>query len=384
MKVLHYCNFFSPVSQTFIYDVIIQLDSMGVSDTIVANKLLNQTDRPHSSTLELPVFKENIAEKIINRSLDKLGFSGYDWQELKESSRRDHLKKIIQQTQPDVVHAHFGPQGYLIVPVTRVLGISLVVSFHGFDAFRLPKEDGWPERLSEIFQGATIITVVSGIMRDHLIKLGCPPEKLRIIHVGKKLAHYSFSTRERKIINFISIGRLTEKKGHLDTVNAFLKLNSRFPDLSLKIIGEGELMETLLRVIEANKLEHKIQLLGSMNHQEAIRHLEDADAFILCSKVAANGDQEGIPTVLMEAQAMGLPCISTLHSGIPEVIPAENHWMLAEEASVDSIADKIEKLVLSTPEEVLRATYLGHEKVKLEFNLEIEVNKLKELYDSIL
>lgn len=385
MKVLHYCNFFSPVSQTFIYDVILQLDLIEVENIVVANKLVNNTDRPYSNKLELPAFKQNLVGKVKHKLLDQLGIGGHDWETLSDQAKTVGLKEVIIAQKPDLVHAHFGPQGYLAFPATESLGVKLVVSFHGFDAFRLPNEKGWKEKLSRLFKSAALITVVSRLMKDHLIALGCPAEKLKVIHVGKKLDHYPFKQRGTEgIKNFISIGRLTEKKGHIDCVEAFLKLKDSHPELTLKIIGEGELTEQLQNFVRTNSLSDRIKLLGSISHKETIAHLESADAFILCSKTAANGDQEGIPTVLMESQALGLPSISTLHSGIPEAFPIENQWLLAEENNISSIAEKIKALVCADQALVENTIKLGRDKVIAEFNLETEVNKLKKLYQGVL
>jgi colanic acid/amylovoran biosynthesis glycosyltransferase len=385
MKVLHYCNFFSPVSQTFIYDVVLQLDLMGVENIVVANKLVNNSDRPYANKLELPSIKQDIFGKVKHKLLNRLGLKGHDWETLNDQAKTACLKKVIVSQKPDLVHAHFGPQGYLAFPATQSLGVKLVVSFHGFDAFRLPNEKGWKARLLQLFKSAALVTVVSNLMKNHLITLGCPPEKLSVIHVGKKLDHYPFKQRGTDgIKNFISIGRLTEKKGHIDCVEAFLQLKNSHPELTLKIIGEGELLEPLQNFVHTNNLSERIKLLGGVSHKETINHLESADAFILCSKTAENGDQEGIPTVLMESQALGLPSISTLHSGIPEAFPMENQWLLAEENNVSSIAAKIDALVNADKALVENTIKLGRQKVMAEFNLETEVNKLKKLYQGLL
>lgn len=382
MKVLHYCHLFSPLSQTFIYDVVIQLDEMGVEQVIVANKLLNEADRPFERTIQLPKLKETLFEKVLHNVQGKIGLSGHTWEERNDKSKQAALLNCLVDEKPDIVHAHFGPQGFFSLPATLLAKIPLVVSFHGFDAFRIPKENGGLEKLTRLFKDVTWITVVSELMKNHLIGLGCPADKLRVIHVGKKIAAYPFAKREHKIIKkFLSIGRLTDKKGHEDCIKAFLKLRSDFPDLTLDIIGEGELDNKLNELIIKNELS-QVRLLGSISHQETVAHLKNADAFILCSKTASDGDQEGIPTVLMEAQAMGIPCISTFHSGIPEVIPSENQWMLAEEGNINSIAGKIRELVNTSSEVLINATQLGREKVSEEFNLETEVNKLKELYEA--
>jgi colanic acid/amylovoran biosynthesis glycosyltransferase len=85
----------------------------------------------------------------------------------------------------------------------------------------------------------------------------------------------------------------------------------------------------------------------------------------------------------MEAQALGLPCVSTRHSGIPEVLPEENHWLLAEEGNIDQIADCIRKLTACSTEQLETISRAGRDKVESDFNLALEVKKLIEVYENI-
>jgi colanic acid/amylovoran biosynthesis glycosyltransferase len=385
MKIIHYCKLFSPVSQTFIYDVIVQLNKLGESNIVLTNKIVNQIDRPLSDVYELPSFEESLFERVFRKLLFKIGFAKYDWQIVHDNFIRRNIAALLRIHKPDVIHAHFGPQGYLIQPVANMLGIPLVVSFHGFDAYRLPKEQGGVEQLLTIFQSATMVTVVSQVMKMQLIKLGCHLDKIVVIHVGKKIEDYTFkSSFSKNITRFLSIGRLSEKKGHDDAIKAFARLSAKIPDLHFDIIGDGELKESLNILIQDLQLSEKVKLLGSLNHEETKKKLFNSDVFILCSKTAKDGDQEGIPTVLMEAQAIGLPCISTFHSGIPEVIPLENAWMLAEEGDVEAIAKNMENLIYATNEILNTSALLGRIKINDEFNLVIEVQKIRTLYKSMI
>jgi len=386
MKVLQFCRQFSPVSQTFIYDVVLQLDEIKVNNVIVTNVVVNEKERPYSKDkiLVLPKIKQNPLKKILLQSLSKIRLYDYDWYDENITIKTEHLVKIIKKEQPLVIHAHFSNTGYEILSAAQRCKVPLVVSFHGFDAFQLSRDELWMNRLSKVFSGASAITVVSQLMKDFLINLGCEESKLKIIHVGKKIEHYEFQKREHsKINNFISIGRLTEKKGHEDCITAFSKAVKKHPNLTLTIIGDGELKGVLLKQVKDLRLENNVKLVGEVTHDITKKYLSDADAFILCSKVAKNGDQEGIPTVLMEAQALGLPCITTFHSGIPEVIPVDNHWMMAKEGDADEIALRIEALINSDSHTIRNAVLLGRNKVISDFNLETEVEKLRKLYISL-
>jgi colanic acid/amylovoran biosynthesis glycosyltransferase len=385
MKVLHYCDAFSTLSQTFIYDVIIELDRIQVENVVVTGRILNSADRPYEKVIKLPVLWIDVAKKILKKGFEQIGILRLDWKEESISLKRKGLLKVAREQDPDIIHAHFGTHGSVILPVAKELNVPLVVSFHGFDAFLLPNIPGWIEKLKDLFIGASLITVVSELMKHQLINLGCPPEKLHVIHVGKKISDYKFKgILKLPILNFISIGRLAEKKGHEDTIRAFCKLIKIYPSLHLDIIGEGELKERLVKLIKSLDLEQHVTLLGSKSHPQTKRYLAAADAFILCSRTSSNGDMEGVPTVLMEAQCMGLPCITTFHSGIPEVVPMSNYWTLAKEGNVDSIVSKIKDLLNCPKERLEDAILAGRAKIELEFNLNTEVKKLKQLFKTLI
>jgi colanic acid/amylovoran biosynthesis glycosyltransferase len=247
----------------------------------------------------------------------------------------------------------------------------------------LPNEQGWKGKLSALFAEAGMVTVVSEMMYKQLISLGCPAAKLRLIHVGKRLNDYPFKLKDsHRIQKFISVGRLQDKKGFRDCIQAFQLLSQKYPGLSLKIIGTGSQEQELRRLIPDR--DQQISFLGALSHEDTKKHIAASDAFILCSKTGADGDKEGIPVVLMEAMAMGLPCVSTKHSGIPEVIPDECHWLLAEEGNAADIAVKIEQLINSPASELAKLIEVGRKKIEREFNLETEVAKLKTIYSAII
>ena len=383
MKVVHYCDAFSLLSETFIYDCIIELERNGVHNNVFTNKIVNPQQRPFSKVNLLNRRGINVLSKIANKVIVKTGI--YDGRKLSFHYKRKELYTKLLKEKPDLIHAHYGPQGCIVLPVALKLKIPLVVSFHGFDAFKLPGLLFWKNELSKLFKSVQAITVVSKAMCQHLISLGCPPHKIYIIHVGKKLPDYPRRSREKDgIREFISIGRLVEKKGHLDCISAFEKTLENYPNLSLTIVGSGPQLQVLEKFVNDHSLQNSVKLVGDLDHDKARQLLYNSDAFILCSKTASDGDREGIPTVLMEAQAIGLPCISTTHSGIPEVIPEESHWLLAEENNITSIREKIEILLRSSNESLDFVISEGRKKIEEEFDVEIETKKLNELYLSQL
>ena len=111
------------------------------------------------------------------------------------------------------------------------------------------------------------------------------------------------------------------------------------------IAGDGPLKSNLEQIIKQLNLGHHVRLLGSVDHEQAIQLMRQSDILIAPSVTAMDGDQEGIPVVLMEALAMGLPVISTYHSGIPELIIDGKTGFLVNERDSAALADKLIALI---------------------------------------
>lgn len=372
MKVLHICSAFSPLSETFIYDYITELERQGIENHVLTFHRLNEQDRPFDRVYIVRI-KHDIVW-LIQRLIAQLskGPGRYF------SIQRRAMRKIIEQVNPDVIHAHFGPMGVLVAPLAKQLKIPLIVSFHGYDASSLIKEKFWVKEYQRLNSIVKFVTVVSNDMKLRLERFY--PNKIKVVHVGKRLADYSFIFDINTIKNFLSVGRLTEKKGYFDLIKAFSSVLQEYPYLSLDIIGDGHLKNELQKFIITSNTNNRINLLGPVQHERLIEYYMNSDAFILTSKTAPNGDMEGIPTVLIEAQFLGLPVISTKHSGIPEVIPDENHVFLAEEGNIEQIKQCIIRLINTEETELKEIIKRGRLKVENEFNLHIEVKKLINLY----
>lgn len=372
MKVLHIVDSFSPLSETFIYDYITELERQGVDNHVLTFNRVNEDDRPFSKVYTAKIKRDFIF--FVLRVIAHFNNKPNKWWAI----RHREIKKIVKKVKPDIIHAHFGPMGVLVSKIANNFHIPLIVSFHGYDASMLLRNDYWVKQYEKLNKCVKAITVISNNMTERLKMFDS--NKLNVIHVGKYITDYTYDRQINSVKNFISVGRLSEKKGHLDLINAFSLVVKEYDDISLTIIGEGHLREELIKLIKQKKLESKIKLLGSVRHKDVIEFYKKSDSFILTSKTASNGDMEGIPTVLMEAQAFLLPVISTRHSGIPECIPKENHKFLAEEGNIEQIKNCILNLIKTDKEELKKIVERGRKKIEKEFNLEIEVSKLIDIY----
>jgi glycosyltransferase involved in cell wall biosynthesis len=145
------------------------------------------------------------------------------------------------------------------------------------------------------------------------------------------------------------------------------------------IIGSGPQEELLRRLILELELTDWVELLGWLDQTQVRTYLEEATIFALPCVVAANGDQDGIPAVLMEAMAMAKPCVSTTVSGIPELIEPERSGLAVPEKDETALADALTRL-LDDPQLANRLGQAGQQKVHADFNLDTITDQLLHLF----
>ena len=141
--------------------------------------------------------------------------------------------------------------------------------------------------------------------------------------------------------------RLVEKKGIEYSIRGVAQLIGKFPQIKYTIAGEGTLKDNLQKLILELNAQNNIYLVGSKTQDEIVTLLNETQILLACSVTAANGDQEGIPVILMEALACGIPVLSTNHSGIAEIIHDNISGFLVAERNVDAITQKLEYMILN-------------------------------------
>lgn len=274
----------------------------------------------------------------------------------------------------DILHFHFGNIGNIGVYLKKggIRG-KLVTTFYGYDLSQFLNEnrDGV---FSRLFTEGDLFLPICSYFRDKLQSLACDPNKIIIHHVGIDLGKYRFKKRvlkDNQCARILSVGRLCEKKGFSYGLKAIKELVLKGKNISYTIVGGGPLYDKLQLQVKLLNLESVVTFSGPVDQDELIEHYSDSHIFLLPSITGEKGDQEGTPTVLLEAQAVGLPVISTFHSGIPEIVKNGFSGFLVEERDFKGIADKIE-LLLNNHEELERMGKEGRKLVKKSF----DINKL--------
>ena len=384
MRVAHYCQAFSQLSETAIYTWTTELQRQGVDGHVVTHERLNADQRPFPSVRVVPRPRVTDFDRLGWHLLETIGSKSEagSW----TTTLQKRLTKALASVGPEVVHAHFGNDAWLALPAVAAVGAPLVVTFHGYDISELMEDEVWRRRYrDDLWPAASFVTVLSEEMREAAQRYGCPEEKIRIVRVGRPIDEMPVREHEPEgRFTLVSIGRLSAKKGHEDTVHAIARLVAEGRSPLLRIFGGGEMQDQLRDLVEQLRLGDCVRLEGACPNDTVLEALRNAHGFVLCSKTAPNGDREGTPNVFVEAQGMGLPCVSTWHAGIPEMIPEQGHALLAAEGDVDQITDRIRKLMEMPSEDRLALGALGHEKMKREYDLETECNAFRELYSEAL
>ncbi|MBW2742314.1 MAG: glycosyltransferase [Deltaproteobacteria bacterium] len=186
----------------------------------------------------------------------------------------------------------------------------------------------------------------------------------------------------KKVTNLITVG-FTEKKGLEYGIRAVAKLVSSGHNLHYNIVGDGQLKGKIQSLINDHNMENVVTLCGFRDQTELIDLVADADFMIAPSITTATGDQEGIPNVLKEAMATGLPVISTRHAGIPELVHEGISGFLVPERDIDALAEKMNFLIRH-PEKAVEMGKAGIAFVRQEYDIDKLNDRLVMRYESLL
>lgn len=284
----------------------------------------------------------------------------------------------------DIIHGGFGEQGVKALRMRRLGALQgpLVTAFRGADLTRYVRTRG-PGVYRRLFREGSLFLPVSRHFADLLVAMGCPASRIQVLRTGISLSLYPFRLRERpERLGLISVGRLVEKKGLGDALQAVARLVGEGLALGYDIIGDGPLRDRLERQAQALGLAGVVRFHGALDQGRLPAWLDRADVLLAPSVTASDGDQEGIPNVLKEAMAAGLPVVSTRHSGIPELVEHGVTGLLAEEHDPAGLAGCLRRLI-EEPGLWQPLTQAARERVERDYDIERQNDMLVELYREV-
>ncbi|MEM9265059.1 MAG: glycosyltransferase [Cyanobacteria bacterium P01_F01_bin.13] len=300
--------------------------------------------------------------------------------------------KALRHYTPALIHAHFGSDGGLVVPICKRLKIPLVVTFHGYDAtWETP---AWTavrsqgdffralllRKRDQALAQANRIIAVSQFIRSQLLLRGGMADKIVVHYIGIDRQRFQPRVAQREPM-VLFVGRLVEKKGGDYLLRAMAAVQRRLSAIHLVVIGDGPLRSHLQTL--ADQLSVNAQFLGKQSPDQVRRWMNRAQVFCGPSIVARSGDAEGFGMVFAEAQAMGLPVASFATGGIPEAVIQGETGLLAPEKDTEQLAKNLMRL-LEDAELRQRLALAGQAHVAANFDLRKNTRQLETIYDEVV
>ncbi len=279
------------------------------------------------------------------------------------------------------IHAHFaGMAARTAWWINEFFGIPYSFTAHANDIFA-PRD--FVVSLAKLIErAATVVTVSDYAVRLLQAKFPASAGKIQRVYNGVDPSRFSVSDFAGSPPEIISVGRLIEKKGFSDLIDACALLRSRDRTFRCSIVGEGPLEQSLRAQIAASRLETFVELAGPRTQTEIAARLAHATLFALPCTHEADGGMDNLPTVIMEAMAAGLPVISTPLGGIPEMVEPGVTGELVPERDPDALAEAIEEII-DDPERARRLGERGRQIASEKFSVEQSAKQLRALFSGL-
>ena len=233
------------------------------------------------------------------------------------------------------LHAHFASAAGVVSRIAaRAAGLSYSVTAHAKDIFHESVDE---DTLGAVLGDARAAITVSDFNVAHLSAVA-PRARLCRVYNGLDLDRFAFSAPSRRPGRILAVGRLIEKKGFADLVDACALLAAEGRPVRCDIVGSGPLEGALAARIAEHGLQGAVRLIGPRSQDEVRRAMSEVAVLAAPCVVGSDGNRDGLPTVLLEAMALGTPCVSTPVTGIPEAIDDERTGLLVQERRPDELA----------------------------------------------
>ncbi len=391
MRVAFVLKGYPRLSETFIAQEIAALERRGLQITIVS--LRHPTDaRRHvvhdeirAPLLYLPEYLLREPLRVLRAWWRMRAFNSYPkvralWlRDLRRDPTPNRIRRFGQalvlaaELPPDVtrLHAHFLHTPASVARYAALLrGLPWSGSAHAKDIWTTPE---WEKR--EKLASCDWLVTCTAANREHLAALA-PPGRVELVYHGVDLTRFSQppSSRDGEPAVILSVARLIEKKGIEVLLEALARIS---PKLHWRFVqvGDGPLKGSLHHQARALGLGEKTTWRGALTQDELLVEYRNADLFALASRVARDGDRDGLPNVLLEAQSQGLPCVATRVSAIPELVRDGQTGLLVEENDPDALARALEALI-SSPARRRALGLAGQARVAEVFGLDANLEPL--------
>ncbi len=247
------------------------------------------------------------------------------------------LAAHLRRTDVRHIHAHFGTVATTVARLAaRICGIGYSFTAHARDIFHDSVD---PRLLQRKLNDATRVITVSRFNQGYLEQhFDLQPEQVEVVYNGLDTDAYAYRQPRQRAPLILGVGRLVEKKGFRFLIDACSSLKRGGYHFRCEIVGPGVLREELRKQISNAALDEQVTLTGPLSSHEVIERLYQASVLAAPCIHADDGDRDGLPTILLEAMALGTPCISTDVTGITEVLIDEQTGLLVPQRDGERLA----------------------------------------------
>jgi glycosyltransferase involved in cell wall biosynthesis len=292
-------------------------------------------------------------------------------EEIPEAEARDvyqglQLARAVRRKNIHHLHAPFASDAATVARLaSHFSGVPYSFTARAKDIFH---EDVEAEDLRRKLRDAVGVVTISDFHLNYLRQTyGSLADKVQRIYNGLSLEEFMFRSPLDRPPVIVAVGRLIEKKGFADLIDACALLQKRQRTFHCRIIGSGKLQADLAGQISRLGLEGRVQLMGPMRQSEVVKEMQNAAVLAAPCVVANDGDRDGLPNVIQEALALGLPVVSTDVTGIPEVIQDDKTGIIVPQRDPHALAMAIERLLEDPALRVYLATE-GRRLIEAEFD----------------
>lgn len=271
-----------------------------------------------------------------------------NWMTFKHFFQAAYLVYQARDTNIAHLHAHFAHSPTSVAMfASEISGIPFSFTAHAKDIYTSQKA-----QLAEKIDKARFVVTCTQYNKQYLETLTDHHQEIHCIYHGIDLELFFAHGVQRfpaPPYTFMTIARFVEKKGIPDILEALALLAKAGFPFHYLLIGDGEDKENIARHIHALNLDKQVTMPGTLPHEEVLEHFQHADCFVLGCRIAGNGDRDGIPNVLAESMALGVPVVATRVSAIPELVDHEQSGLLVDTTCPAELAAALQRMVTDQP-----------------------------------
>ncbi|OCQ92677.1 colanic acid biosynthesis glycosyltransferase WcaL [Nostoc sp. MBR 210] len=404
MRVAYVLKRYPRYSETFVVNEILAHEAAGLDIKIFALRPPADTHFQNIiSQVRAPVtYIRKPIQGRVSKSLNSLAptAASYFWAELQEASQviPDFWSKlaVAQGEKASTVyqaawlarevklqgithlHAHFGTVATSVARLaSHFAGVPYTFTAHAKDIFHESVEF---EDMQRKLKDASRVVTVSDYNLQYLQKMySLPANQVQRIYNGLDLRQLQYSSPAERPPLILSVSRLIEKKGLSTLIDACAVLQQRNYQFQCQIVGTGGLESTLHQQIQDLGLQSCVQIVGARPQSEVFQLVQQAAVFAAPYVIGKDGNRDGLPTVLLEAMALGTPCVSTVVTGIPEVVRDGETGLIVGQYDAEELANALGQLLKDEALRVRLSTQ-ARRLIESEFDICRNTEVLRELF----